>query len=79
MDELIKPSFWTMKRRAWLYGIVLAGLPLAIALGMPADLADRILVIAAAILGVTGSSMALANLTPDNVFKIGVSVDDDEA
>lgn len=77
MNEWAKPSFWTMRRRAWLYGVITALVPLLVAIGMIAgDIAEKILQVAAAILAVGGSSMALSNLTPDNVFKVGLKIED---
>lgn len=77
MNDWTKPGFWNMRRRAWLYGVVTALVPLLVAIGMlTGDIAEKILQVAAAILAVGGSSMALSNLTPDNVFKVGVKVEE---
>ena len=73
-------KFWNMQRRAWLYSVMVALVPLLVAVGLlTGDVAQLVLNVCAAILGVTGGSMALSNLTPDNVFKMGVQVDDDGA
>lgn len=73
MQEIFTPGFWTMKRRAWLYGIVAALVPTLVVLGtFTNDVGELLLQVAAAVLAVGGSSMALTNLTPDNVFKVGV-------
>ena len=73
-------KFWNMQRRAWLYSVMVALVPLLVAVGLlTGDIAQLVLNVCAAILGVTGGSMALSNLTPDNVFKMGVQVDDDGA
>jgi uncharacterized membrane protein len=66
-----------MRRRAWLYGVVVALVPLLVAIGMvTGDIAEKILQVVAATLAVGGGSMALTNLTPDNVFKVGVKVEE---
>ena len=79
MSELFDPGFWTAKRRAWLYGVATAFVPLLIGAGyLTGDMAGSILLFIAALLGVGGGTMALANLTPDHVFKIGVAVEFDE-
>lgn len=71
-------KFWTMQKRAWLYGIVVATAPLLILVsGFTPELVEQILKVASAILAVGGGTMALTNLTPDNVFKIGVKVGED--
>lgn len=68
-------KFWTMEKRAWLYGIVVATAPLLILVsGFTPELVEQILKVASAVLAVGGGTMALTNLTPDNVFKIGVEV-----
>lgn len=71
-------KFWTMEKRAWLYGIVVATAPLLILVsGFTPELVEQILKVASAVLAVGGGTMALTNLTPDNVFKIGVEVGQD--
>ena len=73
-------KFWNMQRRAWLYSVMVALVPLLVAVGLlTGDIAQLVLNVCAAVLGVAGGSMALSNLTPDNVFKMGVQVDDDGA
>jgi len=77
MDEFIK-GFWTAERRAWLYKVAVAAVPLLIAVGIvTGEMAQLILNVLAAILGVGAGGMALTNLTPDNVFKIAVEVDEE--
>ena len=79
MEEFIK-GFWTASRRAWLYKVAVAAVPLLIAVGIVTDdMAALVLNVLAAILGVGAGGMALTNLTPDSVFKIAVEVDDEEA
>jgi len=55
-----------------------AAVPLLIAVGIvTGEMAQLILNVLAAILGVGAGGMALTNLTPDNVFKIAVEVDEE--
>jgi hypothetical protein len=69
-------KFWTMQRRAWAYSVIVASVPLLVAVGMlTGDVAQLVLNVVAAVLAVGGGSMALSNLTPDNVFKMGVQVE----
>jgi hypothetical protein len=69
-------KFWTMQRRAWAYSVIVASVPLLVAVGMlTGDIAQLVLNVVAAVLAVGGGSMALSNLTPDNVFKMGVQVE----
>jgi hypothetical protein len=71
-------KFWTMRRRSWLYSVMVALVPLLVAVGTLSDsTAQLVLNVIAALLAVSGGSMALGNLTPDNVFKVGVRVEDD--
>ena len=71
MDEFI--GFWNAERRAWLYKIAVAAVPMFVAIGIvTGDLAQLILNVLAAILGVGAGGMALTNVTPDNVYKIAV-------
>ena len=80
MDEIMKPNFWTMKRRAWLYSIAASSVPLLVAIGLMTEgVAQLVLNVVAAILAVGSGSMALSNLTPDNVVKMAFEVDDDGA
>ena len=79
MDEFEIAKWWTAERRQWLYKVAVAAVPLMIAVGVvTGEMAQLILNVLAAVLGVSASGMALANLTPDNVFKLAVEVDDDE-
>lgn len=73
-------KFWTMQRRAWAYSVMVALVPLLVAIGLLTnEMSQLVLNVVAAVLAVGGGSMALSNLTPDNVFKMGVQVDDDGA
>ena len=75
MDKIEK--FWTMKRRSYLYSVALSMVPMLVAVGfLTGDVAQLVLNVIAAILAVGSGSMALANLTPDNVVKIGVDTSD---
>jgi len=77
MDEFAK--FWTAERRGWLYKVAVAAVPLFVAIGtVTGDLAQLILNVIAALLGVGAGGMALTNLTPDNVYKIAVELPEDE-
>lgn len=70
-------KFWTMKRRSYLYSVALSLVPMLVAVGfLTGDVAQLVLNVIAAVLAVGSGSMALANLTPDNVVKIGVETDD---
>jgi len=76
MDEFV--GFWTAERRAWLYKVAVAGVPLLVAIGVvTGDMAQLILNVIAAVLGVGAGGMALTNLTPDNVYKIAVEIEED--
>ena len=75
MKEVFSPGFWTMKRRMWLYASMVSLMPLLITAGtVTGEVAGMILNSLGVILGVSGGSMALANLTPDNVIKVGVEL-----
>lgn len=77
--EIFKSKFWTMERRAWLYACLVALSPLLMYIkGFTPDLTAQILEACAVILAVSGGTMALTNLTPNNVVKIGVEVPKDE-
>lgn len=77
MDNIFDPGFWTMKRRSWLYSIVSSAVPLLVAVGFfTNDVAQLVLNVTAAILAVSSGTMALGNLTPDNVIKVGVEMKD---
>lgn len=79
MDELLSPGFWTMKRRAWLYSVASSAVPLLVAIGFITEgVAQLVLNVVAAVLAVGSGTMAISNLTPDNVFKVGVKVGDDD-
>jgi hypothetical protein len=74
MDKIEK--FWTMKRRSYLYSVALSLVPMLVAVGfLTGDLAQIVLNVIAAVLAVGSGSMALANLTPDNIVKVGVDTD----
>jgi len=71
--DFIKADFWTAEKRAWLYKVAVSAVPLMISIGLiTGDIAQLILNVLAAVLGVSASGMALTNLTPDDVFKIAV-------
>lgn len=75
MDKFLDPGFWTMRRRAWLYSVATSLIPLLVAIGFLTEgIAQLVLNVIAAALAVGSGSMALSNLTPDNVFKVGVEV-----
>lgn len=79
MDDFDVKSWWTAERRAWLYKVAVAAVPLCISVGLvTGDMAQLILNVLAAVLGVSATGMALTRVTPDNVFKIAVEVDEDE-
>lgn len=79
MDEFDVKTWWTAERRAWLYKVAVAAVPLLVSIGIvTGDTAALILNIVAAVLGVGAGGMALSNVTPDNVFKIAVEVDEDD-
>jgi hypothetical protein len=71
MDKIEK--FWTMKRRSYLYSVALAFVPMLVAVGtLTGETAQVVMNVIAAVLAVGSGSMALANLTPDNIVKVGV-------
>ena len=77
MDEFV--GFWTAERRAWLYKVAVAAVPLFVAIGIvTGDVAQLVLNVAAALLGVGAGGMALTNVTPDNVYKIAVEIEEGE-
>ena len=77
--ELMTEKFWTEARRAWLYKVVVALVPLFVAVGtVSPDIAQLILNVCAALLAVGAGGMALANMTPDNVIRVGVKVEKEE-
>ena len=78
MDNFEIDKWWTAERRAWIYKIAVALVPLCVSIGIvTGEEAQLVLNVIAALLGVGASGMALANVTPDNVFKIAVTEDDD--
>lgn len=79
MDSLFTKRFWTMQRRSWLYSIASSLVPLLVAIGFFTEgIAQLVLNVVAAVLAVGSGSMALSNLTPDTVVKLGVDVGEDE-
>ena len=79
VKDMFSGQFWTAARRAWLYKVAVSAVPLLIAIGIVTeDLAQLILNVIAAVLGVGAGGMALTNLTPDNVFKIAVEMEEDD-
>jgi len=79
MNEVFDKGFWSMEKRAWLYRIAVAGVPLLVAIGtVTGDMAQLILNVIAAVLGVGAGGMALSNLTPDNVIKVGLEIENPE-
>ena len=79
MKEIFTEGFWNAERRAWLYKVAVAAVPLFVAIGIVTDgMAQLILSVIAALLGVGASGMALTRLTPDNIFTVGLKVEDDE-
>lgn len=79
MDDFFKPKFWTMRRRSWLYSIASSLVPLLVAVGFFTEgIAQLTLNVVAAVLAVGSGSMALSNLTPDTVLKLGVDTGEDE-
>jgi len=78
-SELFSKTFWNAARRRWLYQVAVAAVPLLIAIGfLTEDIAQLILNVVAAVLGVGAGTMALTNLTPDNVFKLAIEIPDEE-
>ena len=79
MNELFDKGFWSMEKRSWLYKVAVAGVPLLVAIGtVTGDMAQLILNVIAAVLGVGAGGMALSNLTPDNVIKVGLEIENPE-
>jgi len=77
--ELLSSKFWTEARRAWLYKVVVALVPLLVAVGtVTQEIAQLILNVVAAMLAVGAGGMALSHMTPDNVFRVGVKVEKEE-
>ncbi len=76
MENLEK--FWNMQRRSYVYSVALALVPMFVAVGMlTGDLAQVILNVLAAILAVGSGSMALANLTPDNLIHVVLDTEEE--
>jgi hypothetical protein len=79
MSEMFDKGFWVMERRAWLYKVAVAGVPLLVAVGtVTGEMAQLIMNVVAALLGVGAGGMALSNLTPDNVIKVGLEIEPTE-
>lgn len=79
MDEFEIARWWNAERRAWLYKVAVAAVPLLIAVGLvTGDMAQLILNVLAAVLGVGAGGMALTNVTPDNVFKLAIEVPEED-
>ena len=77
--EIFDKGFWDAERRAWLYKVAVTAVPLLIAIGVvTGDMAQLILNVIAALLGVSASGMALSNLTPDNIIKVGLKIEESE-
>jgi hypothetical protein len=77
MNELLNVGFWTAGRRAWLYKVALV--PLLVAVGTVTEaIAQLILNVIAAVLAVGASGFALSNLTPDNIIKVGLEIENPE-
>jgi uncharacterized membrane protein len=78
-NELFTKTFWTSARRRWLYQVAVAAVPLMIAIGfLTEDIAQLVLNVLAAILGVGAGTMALTHLTPDNVYKLAVELPEED-
>ena len=61
-DRSSRGSWWTLKRRRWLYGVATALVPVATVYGLTTEAQNAaLLALAGALLGVTG--LALANPT----------------
>jgi uncharacterized membrane protein len=77
-NELFNASFWTAARRRQVYQVAVALVPLLIAVGfLTPDIAQMVLNVIAAVLGVSAGTLALTNVTPDNVHVIAVEVEED--
>lgn len=78
-NELFSKSFWNAARRRQVYQVAVALVPLLIAVGfLTPDIAQLVLNVIAAVLGVSAGTLALTNVTPDNVFKIAVEVPEED-
>ena len=78
-NELFNKSFWNAARRRQAYQVAVALVPLLIGAGfVTTDMAQMILNVIAAVLGVGAGTLALTNLTPDNVVKLAIELPEDE-
>jgi hypothetical protein len=78
--EIMSSKFWKESRRAWLYKVVVALVPLLVAVGtVSPDIAQLVLNVCAALLAVGAGGMALGHMTPDNVIRVGVKVEQEQA
>ena len=78
-NELFSASFWTAARRRQVYQVAVAAVPLLIAIGfLTEDIAQMVLNVVAAVLGVGAGTMALTNVTPDNVYKLAIEVPEED-
>ena len=74
--DILKIKFWNESRRAWLYKVVVAMVPLLVAVGtVSPEIAQLVLNVVAAMLAVGAGGMALTHMTPDNVIRVGVKVE----
>jgi protein-S-isoprenylcysteine O-methyltransferase Ste14 len=77
--DMMTSKFWNESRRAWLYKVVVALVPLLVAVGtVTPEIAQLVLNVVAALLAVGAGGMALSHLTPDNVIRVGVKVEKEE-
>ena len=77
--EILTEKFWTEARRAWLYKVAVALVPLLVAVGtVTQDIAQLILNVIAALLAVSAGGMALGNMKPDNIIVVGLEVIEDD-
>ena len=76
--DIFTEKFWNEKRRAWLYKVAVALVPLLVAVGtVTQETAQLILNVIAALLAVGAGGMALGNMKPDNIIVIGMQIDQD--
>jgi len=74
--DILNTGFWNESRRAWLYKVAVAMVPLLVGVGIVTqDIAQLVLNVIAALLAVGAGGMALSNMTPDNVIRVGVKVE----
>lgn len=77
MDEFFTEKYWTKSRRKWLYASLVSLMPILITFGyITGETAGMILSAIGVVLGVSGGTMALGNLTPDEVYTIAVQEED---